>query len=411
MTEGPSRLNMRYNIIRRGSFALNIALVLALAAIALRRQDAQPATSLARAPERPPSGLVHNPHYPEAAPAAEQRRWLVDQLRSMGMPNDILARVVIADLDAVWTKRSAEIAIKNHGDPDTMAALQMEVDKGMDDAMRDALGEKGFLEWDRANMSREINLGEMQLGDSERDSLYRTWKELQKIELDLKQAHLDAELDDAEIGDLREKVLSSFNLKVRTLLGEERYKVTQGTAEGAALQGIKSDPGYGNLSDDQFRELVKAQQQFNDLRKDLDKRFQDNPSSPLYAEEIKALDAARDEECRQALGAEAFDALQKSQNLAYANMKKHADLWGLNDANIDYVYSAMKYYEKGVQDYLSQVRTLEAQGKNVDWEAVDKNLDKFSGQTSQSLQSYLGPERFERLQRNQVLQLGGASAR
>ena len=79
------------------------------------------------------------------------------------------------------------------------------------------------------------------------------------------------------------------------------------------------------------------------------------------------------------------DALQKEQDDAYSKMKKHAGIWGLDDDKIDYVYGALKYYEKSVQDYQAQARRLEAQGQNVDWDAGNKNLQQFSQQTELEL--------------------------
>ena len=66
------------------------------------------------------------------------------------------------------------------------------------------------------------------------------------------------------------------------------------------------------------------------------------------------------------------------QDPNYSRMKKYADIWGLDDVSIDSVYGTMKYYQKSVEDYRAQARALEAEGQEVDWDGVNKNLRQFA---------------------------------
>ncbi len=91
----------------------------------------------------------------------DRRRWLVDQLRAAGVPNNVLARVVLSDLEEDWQKRLEEGALKDPGNPDTMAALHLEQEKDTEAEMRTALGEEGFKSWDQGNLLREVNLGKI----------------------------------------------------------------------------------------------------------------------------------------------------------------------------------------------------------------------------------------------------------
>jgi hypothetical protein len=147
---------------------------------------------------------------------------------------------------------------------------------------------------------------------------------------------------------------------------------------------------------------LKAQQQWNERRSALDGQFQDDPSSAAYAEQIKALEEARDQGYQRVLGPNAFDTLPKEQDSGYLAMRKYANLWGLDDNKIDHVYGTMKYYEKSVEDYRARARALDTQGQSVDWDAVNKNLQQFAEQTRQSLQNYLGQDLFNKMQRNSV---------
>jgi hypothetical protein len=83
-------------------------------------------------------------------------------------------------------------------------------------------------------------------------------------------------------------------------------------------------------------------------------------------------------------------------------MKKYETYWGLDDNKIDYVYDAMKQYQKSVLDYQAQLRALQAQGQSAD--AANSNMQQLADRTRQTLQNYLGQDSFNRLQRNGVLQ-------
>jgi hypothetical protein len=63
----------------------------------------------------------------------------------------------------------------------------------------------------------------------------------------------------------------------------------------------------------------------------------------------------------------------------------------------------VQYFEKARADYERKARALEASGEAVDWDGVRKNIQDFGVQMQQSLQSYLGQEKFDRLKYNNLL--------
>jgi hypothetical protein len=397
----------------QASLVLNVVLALTVVVLVLHKSERAPAPSareVSPGSEVSPGRMTSEtpvftnqpklPRYTDIASPSDRRRWIVDELRAAGVPNKILARVVLSDLEEHWERRLEEC----RGDADTMAALQLEHDRGKDEELRAALGEEGFKLWDQENMLREANIGKIQLGASESNGLYDLKKKLQQRHWDLEQARLKGEMDDAEINDASDKAYSEFNQQMKALLGDERYAKSQGLDDGTAAANLRQDLAKVNPSDSQFQELLKAQQQWNERRSELDKQFQDGPSSAAYAEQIKALDEARDQEYQRVLGTNVFDTLQKETDGGYSKMKKYENIWGLDDNKIGQVYGTMKYYEKSVEDYKAQARALEAQGQSVDWAAVNKNLKQFAEQTQQALQNYLGQDRFNKMQRNNVFQ-------
>jgi len=392
----------------RVSLALNLVLAVIAVVLIFPSSDPAPAASATASNETPlaikPVYQHQGPHFSEAASPSDQRRWLVDELRGMGVPNKVLARIVQADLDARWNQRAAEVTLKCRGDSGTMAALQLEIDMSRDADMRAALGDAGFKQWDQDNMLREANQGKIQLSATETDTAYDLWKKMEQRELDLKQAQVEGRMDSADVEEAHSQAYAEYTQKLKALLGDERYAKSQQVDDGSAAAGLRQDFAKAEPSDVQFQQLLQTQQQWNERRAELDKQFQNDPGSTEYANQIKALDGARDAQYQSVLGTNVFGALQKDQDPGYAQMKKFESLWGLDDSSVDSVYSTLKYYEKGVSDYQSQAHALQAQGQPVDWNAINKNLQQFTQQTQQSLQNYLGQDRYNRLQQNGVFQ-------
>jgi hypothetical protein len=390
----------------RASLILNVVLAVTAVVLVLHRSEPAPAACVKMTNETTVfTSRPKLPQYLEIASASDQRRWLIDQLRAMGVPNKVLARIVLKDFDRRWNKRATEVSLTFHGNPDKLAALQMEIDKSKDAEMRAALGDEGFKQWDQENMLREANQGKIQLTAFETDAAYNLWKKLKQRELDLREARVNGEMDDADANDALNGAYSEFNQQMKALLGDDRYAQSRQVDDGTAAANLKQDLANVNPSDSQFRDLLKAQQQFDEQRAALDKQVRDDPSqSAAYAAQIQALNDARDQEYQRVLGTNVFDTLQMEQDGNYLKMKKNENIWGLDDSKIDYVYGTLKYYEKSVQDYQAQASALQAQGQSVDWDAVNKNLQQFKEQTQQALQNCLGQDSFNKMQRNGVLQ-------
>lgn len=393
----------------QASLALNVVLAVAVLAMALHKAERAPAPAAPSVtPEKTTHTLIEAPasnasaNSPRNAPIASpsNRPLWIDQLRAAGVPNRTLARAVLADLEEQWDRRVEEY----QGDADKLAALQQERERDQESALRAALGEEGFRLWDQQNLLREASLGKLQLTAAEADALYDLKKQLQQRQRDLEQARVRGEMDDAEINDASDKAYSEFNQQMKALLGDGRYAKSQGQDDGSTAANLRQELAKVNPSDSQFQTLLKAQQRWNERQAELDKQFQDDASSAAYAEQVRTLRAARDQEYQRVLGTEAFDALQKEQDSAYSKMKKYRSIWGLDDKGIEYVYSTLKYHEKIVQDYLAQARALEAQGQSAASDTTKRSSQQLVEQTRQTLQNYLGQDLFNKMERNGVFQ-------
>jgi hypothetical protein len=168
------------------------------------------------------------------ASAPEWTQW-INQLRAAGVPNRVLARMVLADLEDRWLKRMDECQEKfDRGelDADAVLALAQERDNEQDAELRSALGEEGFKQWDREHLLGDLNLSRVQLSDTETNALCDLQKNLQQSLRDLERARLKGEIDEADYADALDRAQNDFDQKMKTLLGDERYAKTQGVDEG-----------------------------------------------------------------------------------------------------------------------------------------------------------------------------------
>lgn len=396
------------------SLALNFVLMITVGWLAFHRLNHAPATTETKTsqktaikdnrenkmPEKMPSFTeeFRLRQYADASTASDRRRLIVDQLREMGVPNDILGLVARVDFEVQWDRRFMEC----QGNMKKTAAVQLEMNKSKDAEMRVALGEEGFRQWDQKNMLWEAMSTEVDVTPAEGAAVYALKKKLQQSQFDVEQARLDGTMDDAEINAAYDKAYSEYYQQLKSVLGDDRYAKSQQLDDAFAADNLRYQLAKANPSDSQFKELFNAEKEWTRSRSELEHQFQNDLSSQEYTKKLRELDAARDQEYQRVLGSEVYSTLQKQQDPVYSQMKKYENLWGLDDKKIDYVYDTLRNYASSVQNYQAQVHAMEAQGQVMDWDAVNRNLQAIASQTQQGLQNYLGDDSFNRLQRNRV---------
>jgi plasmid maintenance system killer protein len=399
----------------RGSLIINVFLAVTIGWMIASRPrpqtlpSGQPAdTAKSLLPEE--HRLVPRATTPSPNPASGREtatgwsQW-IDALRTAGVPNKVLARLVLADFDDRWQKRMDDILQKfQRGDldQDALTAANQERQTEQDRELRAALGEEGFKLWDQENLLQSFNLKNIKISTSETNALYELQKQLQQQSHELDEKRQKGEIDDTDFNEKQSQLQAAFDQRVKALLGDERYAAMQGVDDGSGE--LRRNLRKLNATDAQFESLLQVQHDWTERRAELDRQLQQNQSLGVaYEEKIQDIDAARDQEYQRVLGTNAFDTLQREQDERYAMMKRYAGAWGIDDGNIDYIYRTIKYYEKNVQDYRQQARQLEQSGQPVDWNAINNNLEQFSQQTEKALHDYLGDDRFSKIKRNQVL--------
>jgi hypothetical protein len=392
--------------------AFNLALVAAV--IFLVSRDPHPPLKLAEIPSVAPNETLPVVSAPKPRPYAavigesDWRHW-VDTLREAGVPTRVLARLVREGFDDQWQTRQADAQaayMRGDMDVDGLGALSIEHDFEQEKAIRTALGEEDFRKWNLTNVLQSLNLRDIQLTPAETDALY----DLQKKHLDrgneLLAAKLKGQIDYATMEEQQARAEADYNAKLKALLGEQRYGALQGSDEGAGeLQRSLTEAKLP--ADVPFESLLGLQNQWTERRSEMAGQVNEAKSQiSNWEQEIKRIDDQRDQEFQRVLGTNAFDTLTAAQDSRYKEMKRYADNWGIGDAEVDFVYRTIKYYEKNVADYNERARKLEAGGQSVDWDAMKQNIQQFDAQIEQSVRSYLGDARFDKLKQNRILQFG-----
>ena len=401
---------------RKVSFLSNILLALIVAVLALHKWTKPSAASnpekdsakakdevslqetATKAPVPGAKLKTEFPRFTETKSPSDRRRWMIDQLRLMGVPNEVLGRVARVDFEAQWESRFDDC----HGDMDKLAGVQLKMSLSKDAEMRAALGEKDFKQWDQGNMLWEAMSTKVDVNPTEADAIYDLKKKLQQRQLELEQGRLKGTMDDAEINHATDAAYAEFNQKMRDVLGDARFAKSQQIDDAFATDTLRHELAAANPSDSQVQELYGVEKEWNKARAELDHEFENDMASPEYLEKARALASAHDQEFQRVLGTDAFNDYQKQQDATYTTMKKFETLWGLDSTKVDYVYGAMKQYQKNVEDYQVQVGAMQAKGQSVDWDAVNNNLQQFANQTQQAIQTRLGANSFNKLQRSRL---------
>lgn len=384
---------MKYKLSLVVSLTLNVILV----GVFLFTPERQPATR-DLSPTSPPSALrqsriISEPEQIQASAKASPQPTLtgpvwqqsLPQLRDAGVPNDVLAGLVLADFEIQWQKQLQEFEQRYQAgavDDDERTRFEARRDEDQEQALRTALGEEGFRQWDKSYRLRDLDLGKLQLSSSQTDALYQLRKDRALKDRMLTEALRNGAIDEADYDKQQTAAQQEYDQQFQMVLGYDRYEALQNSEEGmegALRQRLKD---VNSLYDSQLEVMVEAERKWNQQRTELDRRVKETPDQrQAYEEQARALDAARDQEYKQVLSTNDFDQLQRNRDHRYQLLKRHANTWSLSDSDIDYIYSTVQHYRE----------------KNP--HARD--------QIEQSLISYLGQERFDRVKNNELFDLAG----
>jgi len=387
------------------SLALNALLVAALALHNSRPVPVTPQTPTASVADAAPPAApkIFAPVLPNKNALPEG--W-VATLRNAGVPDKLVSSIAAADYENRWQKQ-LEAMKKKFAEglitEDEFSKFIKSHDADEETALRASLGEAGFHQWDREKTLRGFDLDSLKLSDADADALYQLQKGFNQQRHDMTMAKLNGDMDEATLESQTEAKQDEYEKQLKTLLGDARYASLQ--PGDSAVGDLRRNLAKVNASDEQVDAMMKGQQQWKDSRAKVEADLQAGKiTAQEYEEQTKTLDAARDQLYQQTLGAGVYADLQKNEDSRFQAMQRYAPAWNLNDDDINRLYSAVQFAQNNVRDYQQRAKAAEARGEPVDWDAVQKILQDFSQQTDQTLQKYLGQERFSKLKQAGALE-------
>jgi hypothetical protein len=399
--------NSRNNIVKV-SLALNLVLVVVCMALVLRRSSETKAPANARQTSseqiaHPGSGSLGFASAVTNAPEQSRALDWIEVLRNQGVPEKVLARLVLANFEDRWQSRQAAAQeAYNRGDLDTddLAALARKHDIEEENDLRAQLGEDVFRRWDQDRLFQQFNLNKIILTASETNSLYDLAAHLRQRNRDLEKARQENQIDQAAYNSEQTKAQSDFDKQLRALLGDERYSAMRGTDPSVgelrrSLRGL-------NLDDQQFATLLHAQQQWDTVRAQLEQQQVETGDTNI-ASRIREFAEKHDAAFESILGTNGFARFQKQQDSRYLELQKNASRWGIADSNIDYIYGVIQTYDKAAAEYDRKVREIEGQGIKVDTDALYQPLRNYAKQVAQYLRANLNDAQYDAINRNQLL--------
>jgi hypothetical protein len=389
------------------SLALNTLLLAATFSLLWKSEMRTPAT--------PPPGTVDlsppektasriDSTTPRTDPSAlpDWKQWI--SMNRSSIPSHVLAAMVQADFDQRWQMHQDETYQKylnGEIDIDSLTLLNIEREIEQEKELLETMGAEKFQAWDKARQFFDINLDLLKLSDSETDSFYQLRKRLHQQFRELEIAKQKKEIDQAAYDEQREKMQADYEQQARALLGFERFRTTQGEGLSADLKRNLRDL---NVTAEQLGNLETLEshwmQKQADLQRDAEQGYADLDT---YEKEMAGLRDWRNRELQRTLGTNAVAFYERQQDSRYVDMKNFGAKWGVNDRDIELIYSVLKEYDQATRIYQKQLPILEASGNTVKRDEVKATLQKLSTQTAQTLREYLGPERFDTLKRNSVL--------
>ena len=305
----------------------------------------------------------------------------LQQLRAAGVPNNVLAGLVVSDFEIRWQQHLREFEQRYQAgavDDEERARFEARRDDEQEKELRAALGDAGFRQWDKDNYLRDLDPVKLQLNSSEMDALYQLRKDRALKDRALSEALRSGQIDESDYNARQSASQREYDQQFKAVLGDERFEALQNSEEGmegAFRQKVK------NLNPTDAQVLVEVERKWNQRLAELERRAQENPDqAKAYEEQLRALNAARDQEYKRVLGANDFEQLQKNQDGRYLMLKRYANTWSLSESDINYIYSSVQNYQEKSPHSRAQIE--------------------------QSLMSYLGPERFDRLKRNNLFDSG-----
>jgi hypothetical protein len=335
----------------------------------------------------------------------------IAQLEQMGISRDILVNALLEALNRRSTERVVALQKKYAPKlvPDReMLEFSRQCDAEQIRALKEALGEEGYLAWDKEQTLHELNRArvpgdELPMTAEEAEQAYRLQKEFSQKAKELQMAMEDGVADKADVGTLQAQAQQTLDRELEKLLGKQRF--TELRANTEPTTEVYRTFGDLNPTPGQAKAVVLAEGDYRTREAALAKRLNENPEDAAsVTAELKAMADAREEAYRQAFGAEAYAKYKVEHDATYQTIKQYADAWNLNGDEVQQVYQMVAAFKQQADRMRAAATLNQESGQKVDWSAVSASIEQAQQQTEIGLQTAIGPERLHRLKQNGLLE-------
>jgi len=359
--------------------------------------------------ESPKPGAVAGPGSSKSAGPALTPATLA-QLEQMGIARDTLVSVLLEDLNRRSARRLLELQKKYAPRlvPDrALREFSRESDAEQMRELKAALGEEGYLAWDKEQTLRALNRArvpgdELRMTAGEAEQAYRLQKEFDEKNRELQMVMEDGVADRADVGALQAQAQQALDRALEKLLGPARFGELRGNVDPATE--VYRTFGDLNPTPDQAKAVVQAGGDYRAREAALAKRMNESPGDAAnVTAELKAMNDAREESLRQIFGSEAYDKMKRQNDPTYQTLQQYAGAWELKDQEIQPVYDALHAFQDQADLLRTTAEMNEAAGQRVNWREINSAIAQARQQTEAGLQALIGDERLRRLKQNGVL--------
>ena len=307
----------------RLSLGANIVLLGIVAGLLWRGQPAAPS------PVAPPAQTVPvRPAIPKTAVAARELQAkhvgpeltpaAITQLEQMGISHDTLVNVLLGDLNRRSAQRVLELqkAYAPRLVPDReMRELVREDDAEQIRELKAALGEDGYLAWDKQETLHMLNRArapgdELPMSAEEKEQAYRLQKEFDQSSRKLQMEMEDGVADKADVGTLQAQSQQALDRDLEKLLGKQRFGDLRGIVDPTTQ--VYREFGDLNPTPDQAKAVVQVEADYRAREAALAEQLNQNPGgAENVTARLTAVNNARDEILREIFGPEAYDSLKR----------------------------------------------------------------------------------------------------
>lgn len=395
----------------RLSIGANIVLLVAVVAVLLWREQAAAPSTVAPAPraisaptERPTTVAGAQTLDPKSGRPALNPATIA-QLEQLGITRDLLVSALLEDFHRRWDRRFTELqkryAPKQVPEREFVELGRLrDAERGRE--LKAALGEAGYLAWDKEQTLRTLNSTGVAMTAAEAERAYRLQKDFDEKHAELQMAMEDGVADRADVATLQAQAQEALEREFERLFGKPRLDEMRGYTDPIA----DVYRAFGDLSPtpDQANAVLRADQDFRAREAALARRVQENPGDPAtITAELKAMNEAREENLRRIFGAEAYDTMKRQNDPTYKTLKQYANAWELQEHEIQSVYETLHAFHDQAERTRIPAQMSEAAGQPVNWRDINTAIEQARQQTEAGLQNLIGGERLRRLKQNGLL--------